>query len=1017
MTIPGHSTRLLCLTLVTTAVVLVVVAALAGVRSYGGTGAATSSDDIVQVTVREGTSMAIALSPDKRQVAIDLQGVLWVVSVEGGAARAVTDEYGDVRQPDWSPDGSRIAFQSYRDGVWRIWTVQPDGADLKAVTSGPFDDREPHWSPDGTQIAFASDRGSSYDIWVLDVRTGDVRQVTNDPADAFTPTWSPDGREIAFVSTRPSGPGVYATTLDGTERLVAQAWGAVGTPSWSPDGEVLFTAIPRPLGRIAAVPAPPDAPDLPARLVLGGDVLATGEDYFPFRAQWLSDDEFLYPADGRIKRRSRRTGALAPVAFTATLAVKPAAYTRKPRDFDATTTRPALGLLRPVVSPDGTRLAFGALGDIWVQPIDGTPEKLTDDAFVDTDAAWSPDGTQIAFASDRAGSMDIWTRDLRTGAERRLTFSTDAEMAPAWSPDGQSIAYISNQAYEQSELHVVRAAGGEPRRLTERLFGLGYPSWTPDGSIVIVSAVQPYSNRFRESMNYYWTVPVDGGPADMVVPEAHTPVGKRAGDGPAIAPDGRHIAYVSNGFLHVQPIDARARPIGPARRLTQELADAISWAGPDRVLYVATDRLKLASVSDGSTRDVLVPLTWQRKVPDGRVVVHAGRLIDGVQPEPRVGVDVVIERNRIVAIEPHDAAHHTGHVVDAGDQTVFPGLIEGHGHTLIEHGTLFGRVHLAYGVTSFRDVGALPYDVLESREAIDAGRRVGPRVFTTGYLLDGARPYYPMASTAPTEAVVDLELERARRLDYDTFKTYVRLPDLLQKRAIEGAHAIGIPTSSHEIYPAALSGTDSVEHTGATSRRGYATKASLTGRAYDDVVKIVAASRMTITPTLGLGGFQAGVARDGTIVDDPRWQRLQPAWTQATVRARRSSARPDAGLVPGQHTVRALHEAGATIIAGVDSPLSPYATALHIELQDYVAAGLTPFEAIQTATRNTAILLGAGNDLGTLEAGKLADLVIVDGNPLANIADTLRVRVVVKNGEVFTVEQLLAGEAPITGSR
>jgi imidazolonepropionase-like amidohydrolase len=118
-------------------------------------------------------------------------------------------------------------------------------------------------------------------------------------------------------------------------------------------------------------------------------------------------------------------------------------------------------------------------------------------------------------------------------------------------------------------------------------------------------------------------------------------------------------------------------------------------------------------------------------------------------------------------------------------------------------------------------------------------------------------------------------------------------------------------------------------------------------------------------------------------------------------------------VTESQRTVTALHRAGARLIAGVDSPLSPFGTALHTELRDYVAAGLTPFDALKTATINPATLIGVAADLGTLEVGKLADLVVVDGNPLADINDTRRVRQVIKHGEVYTLEQLLrpaAGE-------
>jgi Tol biopolymer transport system component len=964
----------------------------------------------VDITVHEGTSMAIALSPDKRTLILDLQGGLWSLPATGGTAKRITDEYGDTRQPAWAPDGRRIAFQSYRDGTWRIWTAAPDGSDARAVTSESFDDREPHWSPDGTKIAFSSDRSGNYDIWILDVASGQTRQVTKNDANDFFPTWSPDGREIAFVSTRTGAPGVYAAALDGRERLVSGSAGSVGSPSWAPDGsKILFSVLPG--GGFNAVGQ--------THLMLGDREIANGEDYFPFRAQWLSADEFLYPADGLIKKRSLRTGRAETIAFSATLRVTPASYTRKKREFDSDAPQPVKGIIHPVMSPDGRQIAFAALGDIWTMTMGAKPQRLTDDEFVDTDPSWSPDGTKIAFSSDRAGGMDVWVRDLKTGRDQRISRLSNADMAAAWSPDGKSIAFVSNADFEQGEVYVVPAEGGEPQRVHERSFGVGYPSWSPDSRFLITPSFKPYSTRFREGMNYYTVIPSVSGPSRLVVPAQHLPIGKRAGDGPVWSPDGRQIAFVANDLLYVMGVGPNGDAAGAPRRLTNELADSISWAGANQILYMATDRLKLVDVATGATKDVPIDLTWRRKVPASHTVVHASRLVDGKQPTARTDVDIVIDGNRIRAVEPHRADLHTGTVVDATGLSVMPGLIEAHGHQLKEAGTLFGRVNLAYGVTTIRSPGGVPYEGVEDRESIESGRRVGPRVFMTGYLLDGWRPYYPIASTAPDASVVDMELERARRLDYDLLKTYVRLPDDLQKRAIEGAHRIGIPTSSHEIYPAALSGTDSVEHTGATSRRGYSPKQSGLGRSYEDVVQIIAKARMTITPTVALGGYQAAVAADPSIAQDARMRRLQPPWVNAPGGGRggrggRGAAATgpdpkalDTFMQRSSKVLLGLLHAGVPIVAGVDAPLVPYGAALHTELAGYVAAGFTPFQALQTATVNTAKLLNAENDLGSIEAGKLADLVIVEGNPLTNIRDTMRVKTVIKNGEVFTLEQLL----------
>ena len=151
-----------------------------------------AAQDVIEVTLREGTNMALALSPDGQTIAIDLQGRLWTLPVDGGSARALTDELGDVRQQSYAPDGESIAFQSYRDGTSHIWVVGIDGGGLEQVTHGPYDDREPHWSHDGTKIAFSSDRGGTYDLWTIELATGELTQLTRDAGNEFMPVWSPD---------------------------------------------------------------------------------------------------------------------------------------------------------------------------------------------------------------------------------------------------------------------------------------------------------------------------------------------------------------------------------------------------------------------------------------------------------------------------------------------------------------------------------------------------------------------------------------------------------------------------------------------------------------------------------------------------------------------------------------------------------------------------------------------------------------------------------------------------------
>ena len=659
--------------------------------------------------------------------------------------------------------------------------------------------------------------------------------------------------------------------------------------------------------------------------------------------------------------------------------------------------------MAPAISPDAKQVAFAALGDLWVMPIGGTPRRLTNDRFIEIGPAWSPDGRSLAFSSDRSGTMDLWVHDMQTGAERKL--ATDATKA-SWSPKGAQLMYVTHDGAIKMT--------GRPEPLHAPMHDPGKPTWAPEG-LIAVSELRPYSSRFREGTNQLVLVSTAGAADRPLNPLAHHSIGTRENDGPVWSPDGSKMAFVMDGLLQVMPVTPGGEVAGSPRQLSKEIADSPSWAADSRhLLYQTVDGVRLIDVNGGTSVDVPINLTWHPAIPQGRLVVHAGRLFDGRSPTLRPATDIVIRDNRIEQVVPHRAELHDGRVVDAADNVVMPGLIEMHAHLRKDFGESLGRIWLAYGITSVRNPASNPYEAIEDRESMAAGVRVGPRIFTTGSPFDGARIYYSGGVAVNSSAQLQLELGRAVRLDYDLFKTYVRLPDELQKQVIVFAHQHGTPVTSHEIYPAVASGADGVEHVRGTSRRGYSPKVSALNYTYRDVIDLLTASKMTITPTLGIQGwFPLALARDPSRIDDPRFRTLFPAWTVDAMDRLAKAGPPneratrEAALKPYGETVVRVVRGGGRVLAGTDSPIFPYALALHTELELFVQSGLTPFEALQTATTNAAEALGEAANLGSIEVGKLADLIVVGGDPLADVSNARKVRLTIRNGEVMTLDDLL----------
>lgn len=951
-----------------------------------------SGVNLSEIVVQEGTSMSVSVSPDGKWLAVDLQGSLWIIPSKGGKAKRISDVYGDARQPVWSPDGKSLAFFAFIDGGYDLWLVDPEGNNRKQLTWGPYDDRDPIWSPDGKKIAFASDRGapgsSSYNIWVLDVATGNLTQVTDNVFENRMPSWSPDSKEIVYSSVRDNASGLWATAIaTGTEReLLLSSTGTVGAPSWGPAGQLSYVIQ--------------DGGN--SQLIVDGKAVSGTENAFSFRLSWLKDGRYYYVSDGKIRERNtRRSNAFRTVEFTAALQTGKPDYVRVKRDFDSLAPRKALGIVRPALSPDGTQVAFVAVGDLYLLKIGEKPQNLTNDHYMEADPAWSPDGKYLVYSSDKGGKlMQLWIREIATGKERQLTDIANQPLGAAWSPDGTKIAFLDTDGmWGVAGLCVIDVKSSEITRLQPTLGQPGKPSWSADSQYVAISLSFSFSRSFREGTNQVYVVPADGkGKPVWYSPVKNLSIDTRGGGGPVWSPDGTKMAAIYGGELHVWPVSVTGEPLGPPRSLSSDIAHSPSWSGDSAsLLFQSDDKLKKVDIHSGTVTEVPLKLEYTLAIPAGRKIIHVGQLFDGVENSLKQNVDIIIEGNRITDVLPHDPARHAGaEVIDASRLTAIPGLIEGHAHPQKDFGTAAYHGWLAYGITTVRDPGNQPYHGVSDREASEAGVLIGPRLYTTGHLMEWQRVYYKMGIAIAGPAHLEKELARAKALKFDLVKSYVRLPDPQQKRVVEFAHhEMGIPVASHEVFPASLVGVDNIEHLGATSRRGYSPKQAA-GHSYEDMIQL---ANKTITPTV-FGALAYYIEKHPHLKDDPRLT-LYPQWAQNSVRNPRSM--PESFMENTAQTLKKIYDAGANVTAGTDTMI---AINYHAELAFYVnQAGLTPYQALRSATAVPAAVLGL--DAGTLEAGKLADIVLIEGDPLQDISNTVNVRKVVSNGRVFDVADLI----------
>lgn len=808
-----------------------------------------------------------------------------------------------------------------------------------------------------------------------------------------------------------------AVTETGTLRadtvvsVAADGSGPVTTEHTDDSGAQLMTPAVSPTGRLVHLRTTA-APAASCTLVVDGEPVALAGDVLPAPPRWTDGERLLLNIDGHFRLVDPDApGDGEEIPFTATLPVDRPRYRGKSYDFEGAGTRPVRALHLPALSPDGRSVAFAALNALWTADTRGgrAPRKVLQVPAIRYVLAptWTPDGRALVYSDDRDGLLAVRRHDLGSGEETVL--AEGGRVFPALSPDGTRLACL-----DMSGNLVVRDLPDGAERVLAAPLGAGgppgRPSWSPDGRYVALCDRNRLNQRFREGYNLIRVVDTTTGTAVLHALAPHTSLADRYDSGPVWSPDGCWMAVVAESALWLLPVRPDGTPDGEPRQLTTEPADHPSWSADARtLLYLSAGTLRLIDIGTGKSRTVRVPLDYRRPRP-ADTVVHAGRLWDGTGSDVREDIDVVIRDGRITEVSPHRGGRPAVRRIDASDRTVIPGLWDAHTHPW--QSTYGGRqtaLQVAYGVTTAVSLGGFAYEQARVREAVAAGALAGPRLLATGELLDGPRVAYSMGRAHRTPEGLRRSLARGAALDWDFVKTYVRAPGWVMKEAADFGHdRLGVRSGSHLCTPGVQLGQDLTTHLQATQRLEFGHATSASGRAYQDVVEIytragfhLVATPFTAAPLLGA---------DPALADDPRVTAMMPPWDTALVRQQAGLPPTDAQLATLSREMdvyRRILAGGGLIALGTDQPLVPVGLHLHLALRALHRSGLSPADALRTATLLPARVFGADDDLGTVEEGKLADLTLVDGDPFTDFGTLIRTVAVLRGGILFEQADLV----------
>jgi imidazolonepropionase-like amidohydrolase/Tol biopolymer transport system component len=958
----------------------------------------------VRVTTDEVTDPDVAVLSGGEGLVFTLLGHLYRIPIEGGIAEQLTHGPYYDKEPAVSPDGTRIAFVSDRGRAGdNLMVLSLDSGEIEELTF-EAEAARPSWSPDGTQVAYlAFDKPRRIEPWwffrpptsqvrIVNLATGQAETLTPKPAEYHGVAFAPDGTlywsrvEWEKGCQGCSRSRIEAWSAEGSVREFVVRDGVIDYLTVDSESGALFYRkfLTAPLHRRPSSIYRVEEVSGPDLLVFEGDAMVRFHWGQAFGVE--PGGSSIYTGDyGHLWRGSVPAGSRLPILFEAQATNTNAVGAPAPPlpTYRGQGPAPVRVVAGPALSPDGSQILFTAAGMLWRQSLDNpdaVPERIDDGPAYDP--VFAPDGESFAYVRETRTGGELVVSEGVPGTRRVL--AQGVPWAPIWTADGTGIVVMS-----RGGLTLVTVADGTEQTLVPS----GYwsrASISSDGAWVY--ATRHDGDVFRISTERS---------ADAVELTALNGQSRNA----IVSPDGRWLVFRRNAEIWVSDLH-EALPGDSI--VTEDEITRLSAAGGmggitftaagDAVVFVEGPRIFHVTLPHGTPEEIPVSLALPA-APRPPMVLQNVRVLEPAGTGFSEPLDLYVEDGRIVSMgqAPATFDRSGATVLDGEGRFVVPGLWDAHAHAGV-----VGENYqvLTQGITSIRDAGS---PILAAIQELDRERAMSeafPRRFTPGEIFEGPNgDWWDWWNHIATEEDARNHVRLWRELGARFIKVYRSVPWDLQRVIAQEARIQGLPLMGHgmkaeAVVRSVMLGFRSVEHS--PFPQTY----------HDDILGLLAESGTYWDPTL----VERGAVMTVRLREDPRKTReaaerlgLSGTGERAVYGIGYGTSDYLGALQAQLESLRSAHERGVQLLVGSDGGGGMYG--VHLEMEGLQDAGIPAADIIRMATLGIAVSEGVDADLGTLEVGKLADLILLDKNPLETVLNARLPWRVIKDGLVVHERQ------------